>query len=86
MNLAAKYLRDEEAIAPILKNEVRFRQIGRLDRLPNAVREAIIDLEERTSHFDKYFVNLALDYGGEDELSLANTIRNFLGYERRMGR
>lgn len=71
MNLAAKYLRDEEAIAPILKNEVRFRQIGRLDRLPNAVREAIIDLEERTSHFDKYFVNLALDYGGEDELSRA---------------
>lgn len=71
MGLAAKYLRDEEAISPIIKNQVRFHQIGRSDRLPTEVREAIIDLEERTSGFNEYHVWLGLDYGGRDEVSRA---------------
>jgi len=71
MNLAARYLRDEKAVSQILANEVHFRQIGRSDRLPSEVREAIIDLEEATSHFSQYNVNLALDYGGLDEIGRA---------------
>lgn len=71
MNLAAKYLRDEKAIAPIIENSVRFHQIGRSDRLPSEVRGAVTDLEKRTSSFDGFHVNLALDYGGADEMARA---------------
>ena len=71
MGLAAKYLCDEETTSPLIENEVRFQHLGRVDRLPSDVVKAIADLEERTATFNKYYVNLALDYGGLDEIGRA---------------
>lgn len=73
MNLAARYLRDDEAASNLVKHGARFTHFGRKDRIPQEVRAAIEDLETKTSDFSEYYVNLALDYGGLDEAARALT-------------
>lgn len=60
--LADKYL--EEA----LRDEVKIIHLGRKDRLPKNLLNKITNLEEKTKHFSKYYINIALDYGGRDEI------------------
>ncbi len=60
------------------KNNVRFRHIGRKDRLPrNLVRE-LEKAEKETRNFSELYVQACLDYGGRDEIVRAvnNIIRN----------
>lgn len=73
MNLAAKYLRDDEAVGALLKHKAKFTHFGRKDWIPPDVRTAIEELETKTAGFDKLYVNLALDYGGLDEAARALT-------------
>lgn len=69
MGLAARYLRDEDSVNIFLEHEARFTHLGRKDRLPESVRTAIEELERRTAEFSQHYVNLALDYGGLDEMA-----------------
>jgi len=71
MGLAAKGLNDKRIIEELVKNQVRFTHIGRKDRLPLGVRKALEDLELKTVDLDVYRVNLAMDYGGTDEIRRA---------------
>ena len=50
------------------KNQVRFRHIGRKDRLPKQLVSALIKLEKLTKDYSKFNVQLCLDYGGRDEI------------------
>ena len=60
--LADKYL--EEA----LRDGIKITHLGRKDRLPKNLLNKILNLEEKTKHFTKYYINIALDYGGRDEI------------------
>lgn len=71
MNLAARYLRDEQAVAKLAEHRTKFTHLGRKDRIPQEVRQSIDELERKTSGFDDLYVNLALDYGGLDEAGRA---------------
>ncbi|MCA9385015.1 di-trans,poly-cis-decaprenylcistransferase [Candidatus Dojkabacteria bacterium] len=51
-----------------IKEQVRFRHIGRKDRLPEDLVEKIIVLEEKTKDYQDESVNIAFDYGGRDEI------------------
>lgn len=50
------------------ENKVRFRHLGRKDRLPKNLLEKIKKVEEKTSKYSDLNVQLCLDYGGRDEL------------------
>lgn len=50
------------------KNQIRFRHIGRKDRLPKNLASEITKLEEETKNYDEFNVQLCLDYGGRDEI------------------
>jgi len=50
------------------EKEVRFRHIGRRDRLPRDLIRELERLEKETEKFDKFNVQLMLDYGGKDEI------------------
>jgi tritrans,polycis-undecaprenyl-diphosphate synthase [geranylgeranyl-diphosphate specific] len=50
------------------KYRIRIRALGRIEMLPKEVREAIEYAEKRTQHYDSYFFNIAVAYGGRDEL------------------
>ncbi len=53
------------------ENGVCIRAIGDIDRLPERVCEAIDYAEARTEQYDEFVLNIALAYGGRDELLCA---------------
>ncbi|WP_135661847.1 polyprenyl diphosphate synthase [Halorhabdus rudnickae] len=50
------------------ESEVRIRAIGETDRLPRRVRDAIAYADRRTEGYDRFYLNVALAYGGRAEL------------------
>jgi len=50
------------------KNETRIIHIGRKDRINEHLRKKIEEAENKTKIFSKYYLVIALDYGGQDEL------------------
>lgn len=50
------------------RDNVRITHLGRKDRLPKDLLTSIEDAEEKTKGNDKFFLNIALDYGGQDEI------------------
>lgn len=52
----------------ILKNNIRFRTIGDLKRLPDNLRRAIEELMRVSERNNKFILNIALDYGGRSEI------------------
>jgi tritrans,polycis-undecaprenyl-diphosphate synthase [geranylgeranyl-diphosphate specific] len=48
--------------------EVCIRAIGEVERLPERVREAVDYAERRTADYDSFTLNVALAYGGRNEL------------------
>jgi tritrans,polycis-undecaprenyl-diphosphate synthase [geranylgeranyl-diphosphate specific] len=50
------------------ENEVCIRAIGDIERLPERMQEAIEYAESRTAGYDSFRLNIALAYGGRNEL------------------
>lgn len=51
-----------------LEKGVKLIHLGRKDRIPKFLRETLEDAEAKTTKNNKFFVNIALDYGGRDEI------------------
>ncbi len=54
--------------ARIHKNRVRVRIVGKKELLPENVLKAIDEVEEATKHYNNYRLNIAIAYGGRQEL------------------
>jgi len=65
MDLFGKAL--DEFRKDLISNKVRFVHLGRKDRLPSNLIGKMTLIENETRNFDKNILNLALDYGGNDE-------------------
>jgi len=52
----------------IWKNEVRIKTIGRSQLLPPSLRQCLTEIEDKTRHFNKHYLNIAVAYGGRAEL------------------
>ncbi len=50
------------------KNKIKFRHIGRKDRLPEEVVSALGKFEKETENYGGLNMQLCLDYGGRDEI------------------
>jgi tritrans,polycis-undecaprenyl-diphosphate synthase [geranylgeranyl-diphosphate specific] len=55
----------------IHRNKVRVSVLGQKEMLPESLREAIERAEENSKVYDEYFFNLAVAYGGREELICA---------------
>ncbi len=53
------------------KNKIKIQAIGALDKLPERVLESIKYAEEKTKDYDNYYFNIAVAYGGREELIYA---------------
>lgn len=49
-------------------NKIRFNIIGRQDILPKSTQEALQKLADATKGYDRYTINLAIAYGGRQEI------------------
>ena len=52
----------------IHENRVSVRAIGRINLLPEKIRKLIGEVEEATKDYDKFYLNIALAYGGRAEI------------------
>jgi len=50
------------------KEKIRFRHLGRRDRIPKELVSEMEKLEEDTKSYDGFNFQLCLDYGGRDEI------------------
>lgn len=62
----------DDHIKDALKNGVRIVHLGRKDRLPKRLLEKMTEAEDKTKHNEKHILNMALDYGGQDEIIRAS--------------
>ena len=52
----------------LVQEGVRFKWLGRRDRVPESLRKLLEKLEKITAKNRAYFLNVAIDYGGHEEL------------------
>ena len=52
----------------IHRNGVKVQAVGRLNMLPNRVREALRNAESRTAEYSEFLFTICLAYGGREEI------------------
>ncbi|MCV0392824.1 MAG: di-trans,poly-cis-decaprenylcistransferase [Nitrosopumilus sp.] len=52
----------------IHRNKMRVKAIGRIELLPEHIKEILSKLDDATKNYDNHFLNIALAYGGQYEL------------------
>lgn len=52
----------------IHKNRMKVKAIGSVELLPDFLREILNKLEEATKEYDDHYLNIAIAYGGQNEL------------------
>ena len=52
----------------IHRNQMRVKAIGRIELLPESIKNILKQLDDVTKNYDKHFLNIALAYGGQNEL------------------
>ncbi len=51
-----------------VKNEIKFNTIGDLSKFDEEINEKILELQKITNDFSRLTLNLAINYGGRDEI------------------
>lgn len=79
MQMYVDYL--DQELPTMMENNIRFRQIGRLDNLPQQVLDEMQVAVEKTRHHDGLTLVLALNYGSRAEItdavqSIAREVRD----------
>lgn len=66
IRLLEKYLNDNEQV--FLENDICFRAIGDLNGLSKNLQKKLISLQEKTQKCTRLILNLAINYGGKNEI------------------
>jgi undecaprenyl diphosphate synthase len=66
MLLLKRYLRSE--LNTLLRNDIRFRVVGRIEDLAPDIQRELHDAEEKTARNRGMLFNIALNYGGRAEI------------------
>ena len=69
LGLIERKLREAAVDPKIHRKQLRIRAIGRLEMLPPSTREAIRVAEEATRDYENFFLNVAVGYGGRQEIA-----------------
>lgn len=52
----------------LYENEIRINVIGRIWEFPEDVQKRLHNIMEKTKHHNKYIINFAMAYGGQEEI------------------
>ena len=52
----------------IHERQMKIKAIGNVEALPASIKDILFKLEERTKHYDLTYLNIAVAYGGQQEL------------------
>lgn len=67
-NLFEEYFNKIATDERVHKNKMRVKAIGRIERFPERVRRAIKNAEDATKDYDNFILNIAVAYGGRQEV------------------
>ncbi|MDP6599348.1 MAG: polyprenyl diphosphate synthase, partial [Candidatus Poribacteria bacterium] len=76
LNVIEKKMREMVNDDKVHRNQVRIRSMGKIELLPESLQEAIRKAEEVTQNYDKFILNVAVAYGGREEV--VEAFRNYL--------
>ena len=68
LGLIERKMRELVTIEGLHTNQIKVRAMGQIDLLPSSLQEAIREAEEATQHYDKFILNVAVAYGGREEI------------------
>jgi len=68
LQLIENRLRDAAHDPKTHTKRMRIRAIGKQELLPESLRDAIREAEEATKEYDSFFLNVAVGYGGRQEI------------------
>ena len=68
LSLIERKMREAAVDPKIHRRQVRIRAIGQLDLLPPSLRDAIRIAEEATAIYENFSLNVAVGYGGRQEV------------------
>lgn len=71
MGLAQGHLSQTGFLKELHKSRVRFIHLGDIRGLPDGIANTLVRLEEATRDFGDFRLNLAMNYGGVDEVTRA---------------
>ncbi len=52
----------------IHRNKMRVKAIGKIDLLPESIKDVLRKLDDATKDYNNHFLNIAIAYGGQNEL------------------
>lgn len=55
-------------IKDFMDDGVRFKWLGRRDRVPKSLKDILVKIEQKTAKNKNYFLNVCIDYAGHDEI------------------
>lgn len=58
----------DKNVAEARAEQTRIIHLGRKDRLPSSLKTKIVNAEKETEEFNKHYLCIGIDYGGEDEI------------------
>ena len=68
LGLIERKLRELVTIEGLHANQIKVRAMGQIELLPPSLQEAIRQAEEATQNYDKFILNVAVAYGGREEI------------------
>ncbi len=68
LSLIEGKMRELVTIKGLHKNKIKVRAMGQIERLPPSLQEAIREAEAATQHYNKFILNVAVAYGGREEI------------------
>jgi tritrans,polycis-undecaprenyl-diphosphate synthase [geranylgeranyl-diphosphate specific] len=81
MNLCKEELKKAIKDSKIHKNQIKINVIGNLDSLPIEIKKSALYIMEKTKNYNNYYLNIALAYGGREEIihaikNIAKDVKN----------
>jgi len=52
----------------IHRNKMRVKAMGRIELLPDSIKEVLKRLDDATKKYNEHYLNIAIAYGGQDEM------------------
>ena len=68
LELIEKKMRELVTIEGLHRNQIQVRAMGQIELLPPSLQEAIRAAEKATENYDKFILNVAVAYGGREEI------------------
>ena len=68
LDLIEKKMREVVTIKGLHTNQIKIRSMGKIELLPQSLQDAIHAAENATKQYDKFVLNVAVAYGGREEI------------------